>query len=110
MGFTTLRMEAGFGVGTSEGGEATYLCNQLAKVRNAEDGFAGTNLRSVNYDGKINYIVIPAGRARQVDGLPTESEQSISQSELGKLMRASRIAWGDAISDASTEAGGSRRY
>ena len=59
---------------------------------------------SNNYGDKINRIEISQARSKQKDDFPTEEEQSATRSELGKLMRFARIAWPDAIYDASAAA------
>ena len=85
-----------------EGNDATYLGIEIAKVGDGE--FGGIALGSVNYERGINHIGIPHGRTRAPKEPLTEDAQSISRSELGKLMRVARIARAGAIYDASAAA------
>ena len=63
--------------------------------------FEGVGLDSNNYVGRINHIEIPHERSRQRNDALKEAEQTISRSELGKLMRIARPG---AIFDASADA------
>ena len=54
-----------------------------------------------NYEDKKNHIETPHARSKGNDDFLTEEEQSITRSELGKLMWLTRIARPDAIYDAS---------
>ena len=56
------------------------------------------------YEGEINHIEIPHGRARHRNGALTEEEQTILRAELGKLMWIARIARPGGIYDASAAA------
>ena len=56
---------------------------------------------SVNYGEEINHIEISHERTRTPNEPLAEDEQTISRSELGKLMRVARIALPGAIYDAS---------
>ena len=61
-------------------------------------------LDSNNYEAKINHIAISHQRTRAPYGPLAEGKQTISRSELGKLMRIARIARPEAIYDASAAA------
>ena len=80
----------------------TYLVAKIAKVNNEE--FNGVTLDSNNYEGEINHIGISHKRTRTPNEPLTEDEQTISRSELGKLIRIARIARHGAIYDASAAA------
>ena len=61
-------------------------------------------LDSDNYEGEINHIEISHARTRQRNEALTEEDQTISRSELGKLMWVARIARPGAIYDAPAAA------
>ena len=95
-------MREKFEVDICEGNKSTYLGMGIEKVSNAE--LEGVILDSDNYEGEISHIEIPHERTRQPDEALAEADQAISRSELGKLMRAARIARPGAIYAASAAA------
>ena len=84
------------------GNEATYLGMEITKVNDGE--FGGIALGSGNYEDKINHIGIPHERTRVPKEPLAEEDQTISRSELGKLMMIARIARPGAIYDDSAAA------
>ena len=64
--------------------EAAYLAMGITKVNNGEVGRVA--LDSNNYEAKINHIAISHQRTRAPYGPLAEGKQTISRSELGKLM------------------------
>ena len=77
---------------------ATYLCIEIAKVRDPDcDGLI---LDPDNYGDKINHIEIPHVGCKWMPEALTGDDRSILRSELWKLMWVARIARPGEIYDA----------
>ena len=82
--------------------KATYLWMEIEKVSGSDS--EGVILDSDNYEDKINHIEISHETTRQRNDALADAAQTISRSELWKLMWIARIARPGAIYDASAAA------
>ena len=71
---------------------------------NQNGDFDGIVLDSNGYGDKINHIELSHARMMAIGEILTENEQTVSRSELWKLMRVARIARPGAFYDASASA------